>query len=109
MAEEARKQASKERAYVNVRTGKRKVSHGGVVSFARKAKTSMTQRERCAKISFEIAQEIRAATGTQREIASKFGISQAAVSQIIRGIRWKDWTGNPWAALMPENETRKRA
>lgn len=44
--------------------------------------------------------EIRAAEGlTQRQLAAQFGISQATVSGIRRGVKWKDYR-NPWLQLM---------
>lgn len=44
--------------------------------------------------------EIRAAEGlTQRQLAAQYGISQATVSSIRRGEKWKDYR-NPWMQLM---------
>lgn len=51
-----------------------------------------------AKLSVEIAREIRAAEGPQREIASRFGVSQTTVGLIRRGVTWRDLS-NPFARL----------
>lgn len=52
-----------------------------------------------AKLTVEIAQEIRDADGTQRQIAARFGVTQATVSRIRRGETWRDYS-NPFSALM---------
>lgn len=46
--------------------------------------------ERCgtAKLTDQAIREIRAASGLQRDIASRFGITQGAVSSIKSGRRW---------------------
>ena len=51
-----------------------------------------------AKLSPEIAQEIRAAEGSQRAIAKQFSISQATVSSIRRGAMWRDLS-DPFARM----------
>ena len=43
----------------------------------------------CAKITEAIVREIRAAPGLQRDIAKRFGIGQACVSQIRHRKTWK--------------------
>ncbi len=44
--------------------------------------------------------EIRALDGlTQRQIAARYGIAQATVSAIRRGVKWKDYS-NPWLQLL---------
>jgi hypothetical protein len=52
-----------------------------------------------AKLTMELAEQIRQAEGTQREIAAAYGITQATVSVIKRGKTWRDYT-NPWAGLI---------
>lgn len=52
-----------------------------------------------SKLNWELVCQIREATGTQREIAERFGISQATVSVILRGITWREYT-NPFAQLI---------
>ena len=52
-----------------------------------------------AKLTLEQAQAIRDAEGTQREIAKLFGITQATVSVIKRGVTWRDYT-NPFTQLI---------
>ena len=52
-----------------------------------------------AKLTMELAQAIRDAEGTQREIAKQFGITQATVSVIKRGVTWRDYT-NPFTQLI---------
>jgi hypothetical protein len=51
-----------------------------------------------AKITNEIANQIREASGTQRQIAAQFGVSQATVSVIRRGLTWQDYN-NPFVQL----------
>ena len=51
-----------------------------------------------SKLNPELVEEIRNAEGPQREIAKRYGITQAAVSSIKRGRTWKDYT-NPFAGL----------
>lgn len=52
-----------------------------------------------SKLTSELAAEVREADGTQREIAARFGISQATVSVIKRGKTWRDYS-NPFAQLI---------
>lgn len=52
-----------------------------------------------AKLTMDLAQEIKAAPGTQRERAERYGVSQSAISNIDRGEAWRDYT-NPFAQLM---------
>lgn len=51
-----------------------------------------------AKLTLEQANAIRDAEGTQREIAERFGVSQATVSVIKRNVTWRDYT-NPFTQL----------
>lgn len=43
----------------------------------------------CAKLTDRDVLEIRAASGAQREIADRFGVSRGLVGRIQRGERWK--------------------
>lgn len=52
-----------------------------------------------SKLTLELAAEIREAEGTQRAIAARYGISQATVSVIKRGVTWRDYS-NPFAQLI---------
>lgn len=51
------------------------------------------------KLTLEQAQAIREAEGKQREIAARFGVTQATVSAIKRGRTWRDYS-NPFAQLI---------
>lgn len=51
------------------------------------------------KLTMEMAQQIREAPGKQRDIAKQYGVSQATVSVIKRGITWRDYS-NPFAQLI---------
>jgi predicted XRE-type DNA-binding protein len=62
------------------------------------AKISSVARQH-AKLNEQLAEEIRQADGTQREIAKRFGVSQATVSVIKRGKTWRDYN-NPFAQLI---------
>lgn len=63
----------------------------------RQSKLSARARER-SKLTLEIVQAIRAAEGTQRQIAAAFGVCQATVSYIRSNRSWRDYT-NPFAQL----------
>lgn len=52
-----------------------------------------------SKLNLELVAEIRDADGSQRQIAARYGISQATVSVIKRGKTWRDYT-NPFAQLI---------
>ena len=52
-----------------------------------------------AKITLEIAEQIRNAEGTQREIAERFGVTQSIVSRVVLGKGWRTYVGNPFAGL----------
>jgi predicted XRE-type DNA-binding protein len=64
----------------------------------RKAQISTTVRLR-GKLTAQIADEIRLASGKQREIAARYSISQSTVSVIKRGLTWRDYQ-NPFAQLI---------
>jgi predicted XRE-type DNA-binding protein len=64
----------------------------------RNKKLAEKARLRC-KLTVELAAEVREAEGTQRQIAARFGISQATVSVIKRGQTWRDYS-NPFAQLI---------
>lgn len=63
----------------------------------RRKKLADNARKR-AKLTPELARQVREADGTQDQIAEQFGISQATVSVIKRGKTWKDYS-NPFAGL----------
>lgn len=52
-----------------------------------------------AKLTFELALQIREAQGNQYDIAEQFGVSQPTVSSIKRGRTWRDYS-NPFAQLI---------
>jgi hypothetical protein len=52
-----------------------------------------------SKLTVELAQAIRDAEGKQRDIAAQFGVTQATVSVIKRGVTWRDYT-NPFTQLL---------
>ena len=51
-----------------------------------------------AKLNHDLVAEIREAVGPQREIAARYGVSQATVSAIKRGKTWRDYS-NPFIQL----------
>lgn len=53
---------------------------------------------RYAKLTPELAAEIREAEGVHRDIAARYGVSQPTVSSIKRGATWRDYT-NPFSQL----------
>lgn len=62
-----------------------------------------TQRARQAQsviMTMEKARELRASTGTQREIAEKFGVSQSLAHRIIKNTAWSEIGVNPFAGLI---------
>lgn len=54
---------------------------------------------RHAKLTQELADQVREAEGAQRDIAARFGVSQATVSSIKRGRTWRTYAANPFAGL----------
>lgn len=42
------------------------------------------------KLTAEIARSVRSSTDTGKELAARFGVSQATISQIRRGHTWRD-------------------
>lgn len=52
-----------------------------------------------SKLTLEQAQEIREATGSQREIAARYGVDQKTVWLIKQGRAWIDYS-NPFSQLM---------
>ena len=52
-----------------------------------------------AKLTMDVADQVRGAEGPQHEIAKRFGISQATVSRLKRNTIWKTYGGNPLAGL----------
>ena len=67
------------------------------VSVARIARIAERARKH-AKLTVELAAQIREAAGSQRAIATQFGVCQATVSMIKRGRTWRDYS-NPFAHL----------
>ena len=65
---------------------------------ARRAKISEAKRAK-AKLTAEMVQEIRTSTESQAALARRFGVSQATVSEIRRGLTWRDYT-NPFSQLL---------
>lgn len=61
-------------------------------------KLSDRARQR-SKLTPEIVEAVRTAEGTQRQVAARFGITQATVSAIRLGKTWRDYT-NPFTALI---------
>ena len=70
---------------------------GYMTSPVRMKRISDKARQR-SKLDLNRALAVRHADGTQRDIAARFGISQATVSKIKRGETWRDYT-NPFARL----------
>ena len=64
---------------------------------ARRKKLAENARKR-AKLSMELAAEIRNAEGTQRQIAQRYGVSQSVVGRVIRGQAWLSYS-SPFAGL----------
>lgn len=65
-----------------------------------RARKLATKARAAGKLTEAQVAEIRAIEGvTQREIAARYGITQATVSAIRRGVKWKDYS-NPWLQLM---------
>lgn len=69
------------------------------VNPARNRKLALRARQTGKLTEAQVA-EIRAIEGMkQRDIAALYGITQATVSAIRRGVKWKDY-GNPWLGLL---------
>jgi len=66
---------------------------------ARAAKMAKHARENRAKLSIEIAREIRASDESGPVWAARLGITRGLVSRIRRGQAWREFGGNPFAGL----------
>lgn len=62
------------------------------------AANARAARERCAKITLEIARDIRASDETGLAIAARLGVSESLVSLVRRGKSWRE--SGPFAGLM---------
>lgn len=68
-------------------------------NLARNRKLAAKARQ-AAKLTEAQVAEIRTIEGMkQRDIAALYGITQATVSAIRRGVKWKDYS-NPWLQLL---------
>ena len=77
---------------------KRNEAAMNAIQHARKShRIAMKARAR-SKLNPAIVQQIRDADEPQREIARRYGVSQATVGSIRRGMTWRDLT-NPFARL----------
>lgn len=63
------------------------------------ARKISAQARKRAKLTAELAAEIREATDTHREIAKRYGVSHATVYAIKRGITWREYS-TPFAHLV---------
>jgi hypothetical protein len=57
---------------------------------ARKRRSNIGAKNPQAKLTAEQVAEIRAAPGSQRKIAARFGVGQTQVGKIKRGERWRN-------------------
>lgn len=69
------------------------------LDITRNKRLADVMRIKRAKITMEIAQEIREAEGPQKQIGARYGVSQSTVSAIKRGETWKTYS-SPWAGLI---------
>lgn len=80
------------------RVQKRTAQQGKQSNQLRKKKLADRARER-SKLSIAIVAEIRGADLPQRQLAALYGVSQATISVIKRGMTWRDYS-NPFTALI---------
>jgi len=74
------------------KVGKRAAENKSFSGIVRCSKIAMAARVgKSAKITAEIAQEIRESAGTHREISQRFGISKSLVTKIRAGKAWKNY------------------
>lgn len=64
----------------------------------RKAKRSSVKRRIYAKLTPEIVQAIKESSEPQKLVAKRYGVVQSTISQIKRGVTWKDYD-NPFTRL----------
>lgn len=64
----------------------------------RKAKRSSAKRRLCAKLTPEIVKAIKESNEPQKLVAQRYGVVQSTISQIKRGVTWKDYD-NPFTRL----------
>jgi predicted XRE-type DNA-binding protein len=67
-------------------------------TLVRRKKVADNARTR-AKLSEDLARQVREAEGFQYEIAKRFGVAQSTVSKIKRGVMWRSYGGDPFAGL----------
>jgi len=72
---------------------------GKMSGHIRSAKIAETKRRTTAKITMEMAREIRASSETGVALAKKYGISQKKISYIRLNKVWREYVGNPFAGL----------
>jgi hypothetical protein len=82
------------RKRIQVRT----VAESGYTSNPLRRKRVSDKARLRGKLTLDQALAIREADGNQYDIAARFGVSQATVSVIKRGVTWQDYT-NPFARL----------
>jgi predicted XRE-type DNA-binding protein len=76
------------------RTQAEEILRGRNIALAIRAKSPRVKR------SLEFARTIRAAEGSQREIAKRFSMTQTEVSEIRRGRIWKEYEHCPLTGML---------
>jgi len=66
---------------------------------ARAAKLADWARKNTAKLTIQIAREIRASDESGPVLAARFGVQRGMISRIRRGQAWREFGGNPFAGL----------
>ena len=78
---------------------RRTAEETGYLTSVLRCKNLAESARKNAKLTMELANQVREAEGVQHEIAKRFGISQGTVSRLKRNEIWKVYGGNPFAGL----------
>lgn len=82
---------------------------GAFSTLARGAKIAVKRREAAGvKLTIGQAREIRMSTESGPILAERYGVNKSLINSIKRGTAWREYQGNPFAALMAANDAARR-
>lgn len=86
------------KASTTARVSQEAAKRGAFSGIARCAKIAKSKRP-SAKLTMEIAREIRLSTETGPVLAARYGVNRSLVTRIRSGLAWRDFS-NPYMGLM---------
>lgn len=87
------------RASNTARIAQKAAARGAWTGKVRASKIAASKRARHAKLTIEIAREIRLSTETGTVLAARHGVDRSLINGIKAGTRWRDYS-SPFAGLM---------